>query len=115
MNRRLAALVAMAIAGCALYSDVLIVPLTVQPANIEHPNDLNSMIRKADLVRAVQLAPSIDAKHSRSAQELAALGNAEMVSGRYDEARRHLRAALDLAPCRNVSATITWYLSELDY
>src|SRR5438067_3306277 len=115
MNRRLVALVALAIGGCALYSDVTIVPLTVQPANIEHPNDLNSMIRKADLVRAVQLAPSIEAKHSRSAQELAALGNAEMVSGRYDEARRHLRAAIDLAPFRTVYATIAWDLSQLEY
>jgi len=114
MNRRLAALIAVTIAGCALYSDVLIVPLIVQPANIEHPNDLNSMIRKADLVRAVQLAPAIEARRS-SAQELAALGNAEMISGRYDEARRHLRAALDLSPFRTVYATIAWDLSQLEY
>jgi Aspartyl protease len=114
MNRRLAALIAVTIAGCALYSDVLIVPLIVQPANIEHPNDLNSMIRKADLVRAVQLAPAIEARHS-SAQELAALGNAEMISGRYDDARRHLRAALDLSPFRTVYATIAWDLSQLEY
>src|SRR3954449_4119649 len=104
MNRRLVALVVLAIAGCALYSDVTIVQLTVQPANIEHPNDLNSMIRKADLVRAVQLAPALEAPRS-SAQELAALGNAEMIPGRYDEARRHLRAALDLSPFRTVYAT----------
>src|SRR5436305_818237 len=114
MNRRLAALIAVTIAGCALYSDVLIVPLIVQPANIEHPNDLNSMIRKADLVRAVQLAPAIEARRS-SAQELAALGNAEMISGRYDAARRHLRAALDLSPFRTVYATIAWDLSQLEY
>ena len=115
MNRWLVALVALAIGGCALYSDVTIVPLTVQPANIEHPNDLTSMIRKADLVRAVQLAPAIEAKHNRSAQELAALGSAEMISGRYDEARRHLRAALDLAPFRTTYSTIAWDLSQLEY
>jgi hypothetical protein len=114
MNRRLVALVVVLIAGCALYSDVLIVPLNVQPANIDHPNDLGSMIRKADLVRAVQLAPTIDARRS-SAQELAALGNAEMISGRYDEARRHLRAALDLAPFRTTYSTIAWDLSQLEY
>ena len=84
MNRRLAALVAMAIAGCALYSDVLIVPLTVQPANIEHPNDLNSMIRKADLVRAVQLAPSIEAKHSRSARQTECPQHGERQESRGD-------------------------------
>jgi hypothetical protein len=115
MNRRLVALVALAIGGCALYSDVTIVPLTVQPANIEHPNDLTSMIRKADLVRAVQLAPTIEAKQNRSAQELAALGSAEMISGRYDEARRHLRAAIDLAPFRTTYSTIAWDLSQLEY
>lgn len=114
MNRLLAALVVLALAGCALYSDVTIVPLTVQPANIEHPNDLAAMIRKADLVRAVQLAPAIETKRS-SAQELASLGSAEMISGRYDEARRHLRAALDLAPFRTVSSTIAWDLSQLEY
>ena len=51
MNRRLVALVALAIGGCALYSDVTIVPLTVQPANIEHPNDLTSMIEINVLIR----------------------------------------------------------------
>lgn len=115
MNRRLVALVVLAIAGCALYSDVLIVPLSVQPANIDHPNDLTSMIRKADLVRAVQLAPAIEAKQSRSAQELAALGNAEVLSGRYDDARRHLRAAVELAPFRTTLSNIAWDLSQLEY
>src|ERR1051326_8220736 len=114
MNRRLVALVVLAIAGCALYSDVTIVPLSVQPANIDHPSDLTSMIRKADLVRAVQLAPTIEAKHNRSAQDLAALGSAEMISGRYDDARRHLRAAIDLAPFRTTYSTIAWDLSPLD-
>ena len=114
MHRRLVALVVVFIAGCALYSDVLIVPLAVQPANIDHPNDLTSMIRKADLVRAVQLAPAIESRRG-SAQELAALGNAEMLSGRYDEARRHLRAALDLAPFRTTYSTIAWDLSQLEY
>jgi hypothetical protein len=114
MHRRLVALVVVFIAGCALYSDVLIVPLIVQPANIDHPNDLTSMIRKADLVRAVQLAPAIESRRG-SAQELAALGNAEMLSGRYDEARRHLRAALDLAPFRTTYSTIAWDLSQLEY
>lgn len=114
MNRRLLALLVV-VAGCALYSDVTIVPLNVQPGNIDHPNDITSMIRKADLVRAVQLAPSIEAKHNRSAQELAALGNAEMISGRFDEARRHLRTALDLAPFRTTYSTIAWDLSQLEY
>ncbi len=115
MDRRLALLAVLAISGCALYSDVTIVPLSVQPANIDHPNDLNTMIRKADLVRAVQLAPTIEAKQNRSAQELAALGNAEMISGRYDDARRHLRTAIELRPFRTVLSTIAWDLSQVEY
>jgi hypothetical protein len=115
MYRRQAALVVLLLAGCALYSDVTIVPLAVQPANIDHPNDLAAMIRKADVVRAVQLAPTIEAKHNRSAQELAALGSAEMISGRFDEARRHLRGAIDLAPFRTTYSTIAWDLSQLEY
>ncbi|HEY6139728.1 MAG TPA: aspartyl protease family protein [Thermoanaerobaculia bacterium] len=115
MSRRLVALIAVLIAGCALYSDVTIVPLIVQPANIDHPNDLNSMIRKADLVRAVQLAPTIEAKQNRSAQELAALGSAELISGRYDDARRHLRAAIELSPFRTTLSNIAWDLSQLEY
>ena len=115
MSRRLVALIVVFIAGCALYSDVMIVPLTVQPANIDQPNDLNSMIRKADLVRAVQLAPTIEAKQNRSAQELAALGNAELISGRYDDARRHLRAAVELSPFRTTLSNIAWDLSQLEY
>lgn len=114
MNRRAVTLLFVAIAGCALYSDVTIVPLSVQPANIEHPNDLSAMIRKADLVRAVQLAPAIEAKRS-SAQELAALGNAELISGRYNEARRHLRAAIDLSPFRTTYSNIAWDLSQVEY
>jgi hypothetical protein len=102
------------IAGCALYSDVVIVPLTIQPANIDHPNDLGTMIRKADLVRAVQLAPAIESKRS-TAQDLGALGSAEMAAGRYDDARRHLRAAIDLTPFRTVYSTVAWDLSQLEY
>lgn len=115
MKRLLLALLAVTIARCTLYSDVTIVPLSVQPGNIDQPSDLNTMIRKADLVRAVQLAPAIEAKRNRSVQELAALGSAEMISGRYDEARRHLRAAIDLAPFRTVYSTIAWDLSQLEY
>jgi hypothetical protein len=43
------------------------------------------------------------------------LGTAEMASGRFDDARRHLRAALDLDPFRTTYADVAWALSQLEY
>jgi hypothetical protein len=103
------------VAGCTLYSDVSITPLTLVPANIERGSDIQSMVRKADYNRAVELAATIDAKPRHSAAELAALGEAEMISGRFDIARRHLRAALDLQPFRTTYAAVAWDLSQLEY
>jgi len=101
--------------GCALYSDVSISPLIYDPTNIERGGDVVSMLRKADLNRAVALASVIEAKQHPSAQELGALGAAELASGRYDDARRHLRAAIDLQPFRTVYGAIAWDLSQVEY
>ena len=81
------------IAGCALYSDVIISPLIYVPANIERGGDVASMVRKYDYVNAVLQAPAVDQRSRPNAAELAALGSAEYASGRFDAARRHLRAA----------------------
>jgi len=114
--RRAILLVAVAVlGGCALYSDVVISQLIYDPTNIERGSDLPSMIRKSDLNRAVALATDIDASEKKSAQELGALGDAELIAGRYDDARRHLRAAIDLHPFRNTYAQIAWDLSQLEY
>ena len=99
-------LVLLVAAGCALYSDVVVSPLIYDPTNIERGSDLPSMLRKADLNRAVSLAADIDAKPKKTALELGALGEAELAAGRYDDARRHLRAAIDLQPFRTVYASI---------
>lgn len=103
------------LSSCTLYSNVSISPLSVRPDAIDRGSDLPSMVRKSDFVRAVSLAPTIDAKPSRSAQELSALGAAELIAGRFDAARRHLRAALDLNPFRTNAADIAWHLSQLEY
>src|SRR5690242_13511142 len=79
------------LAGCALHSDVYISPLAVPLANVERGNDPGSMLRKADYVHLVDYAPTVEAR-KHSAQELLAIGSAEVISGRYDAARRHLRA-----------------------
>jgi tetratricopeptide (TPR) repeat protein len=109
-------LIALAVlAGCALYSDVVISPLIYDPANIQRGNDLQSMVRKLDYNHAISLAQTIDANPRKTAPELASLGAAELAAGRYDDARRHLRAAIDLQPFRAVYASVAWDLSQLEY
>jgi hypothetical protein len=103
------------VAGCALYSDVSISPLIYDPTNIERGSDVQSMVRRADFNRAVALAQTIESKPRRSVTELAALGAAELASGRYDDARRHLRSAIDLQPFRSTYAAVAWDLSQLEY
>lgn len=103
------------VAGCALYSDVSISPLLITPGAIERGSDLPSMVRKADYVRAVEQASIVESKSRRNASDLLYLGTAEMASGRFDDARRHLRAALDLEPFRTTYADAAWALSQLEY
>ena len=116
MSRNTLRLLSVALlAGCALYSDVSISPLSIQPGAIDRGADLPSMVRKADFVRAVSLAETVEGKPRRNAQELSALGAAELAAGRFDAARRHLRAALDLNPFRTNAAEIAWHLSQVEY
>ena len=103
------------VAGCALYSDVSVSPLMLTPASIERGSDVQSMVRKSDYVRAVELASTIEARPRHNANDLLFLGTAEMASGRFDDARRHLRAALDLDPFRTTYADLAWALSQLEY
>src|SRR5215210_7846638 len=113
MSRRSVAILLMTgvVAGCALYSDVSISPLLVPLTNIDRGSDPQTMMRKADYMRLIEQAPAIDAKKSRTAQELLSLGAAESIAGRYDVARRHLRAAIDLNPFHTTYSEIAWGLS----
>lgn len=101
--------------GCALYSEVDVTPLILPPANIERGADLPSMMRKADYLRAMEMGASIDQRQKQNAADLAALGSAYLAAGRYDDARRRLRAALDLEPFRTTYAEIAWDLSQVEY
>ena len=103
------------IAGCSLYSDVSISPLLVPQMNVDRGSDAQSMLRKADYVRLIEFAPTYESKRNRTAQELLAVGSAEVISGRYDGARRHLRAAIDLNPFHTTYAEIAWALSQLEF
>jgi predicted aspartyl protease len=103
------------VGGCALYSDVSIQPLVITPASIDRGSDVQSMLSKADYLRAVDLARVVETRSRKSVAELAALGAAELASGRFDSARTHLRQAIDLEPFRSVYSTVAWDLSQTEY
>jgi len=105
----------LAAAGCALYNDVSIAPLNMNPLLIDHGADVQGMVRKSDYLRAVEYASTVESRTRPSATELAALGSAELTSGRYDDARKHLRAALQLQPFHTTAAQIEWSLSQVEY
>ena len=109
------ALLALFAAGCTLYSDVSIAPLQLTPAGIDRGADLQSMIRKYDYLRAIELTSSVESRQRKSISDLMALGEAELTSGRYDAARQHLRAAIDLDPFRTTFSQIAWDLSQVEY
>lgn len=102
-------------AGCALYSDVSISPLSLPPGSIDQGSDLISMVRKNDYIRAVEQASLIESKAKRNAPDLITLGTAEMAAGRFGAARKHLREALDGDPFRSTYADAAWCLSQLEY
>jgi hypothetical protein len=104
-----------ALAGCALYNEVSISPLIMNPLNIDHGADVQGMVRKADYLRAIEFASTVETRTRPSAAELAALGSAELSSGRYDDARKHLRTALQLKPFHSTAAQIEWSLSQAEY
>lgn len=114
MRKLAAAAVLIFLTGCTLYNEVEIRPMTYDPTKIERGSDIQGMLRKFDLNRAVQSASLIE-QRKPAAADLGALGAAEVSAGRYPEARRHLRAAIDLEPFRTIYAALAWNLSELEY
>ncbi|HYI13409.1 MAG TPA: aspartyl protease family protein [Thermoanaerobaculia bacterium] len=103
-----------AFSGCTLYNEVTVTPLLLTPASLERGSDLQSMLRKADYLRAIEAGRNMDAKQRRNAADLQSLGKAYLAAGRLDDARSHLRAALDLEPFRIMYAEIAWNLSEVE-
>ncbi len=116
MPRTLAlAAVAVFLSGCTLYNEVSILPLNILPTHIERGTDLQSMLRKSDYLRAIELASNKETLKRRNAVELGAIGSAMLAAGRYDAAREVLRAALDLDPFRTHYAQIAWDLAQVEY
>ncbi|MEO8034527.1 MAG: retropepsin-like aspartic protease [Acidobacteriota bacterium] len=103
------------VSGCSLANDVFITPLIVTPTQVERGGDVQSMVRKADFLRAIEMGDTLTARKRRTAADLGALGAAELAAGRYDAAREHLREAVDLDPFRTTLSTIAWDLSQVEY
>jgi len=106
---------AVLIAGCALYNEVSIRPAFQNPAGLDRGSDMRQMLDRADFLHAYEMAKTLDARPRKNVHELAALGSAELAGGRFDEARRHLREALDLGPTRDIYAAVAWDLSQVEY
>ncbi|HUP61469.1 MAG TPA: aspartyl protease family protein [Thermoanaerobaculia bacterium] len=115
MSRKVVLAAALLLAGCTLYNEVSFSPLTILPTNIDRGSDLQSMLRKADFLRAIEMAPLIDARPKSTAADYAALGSAFLAAGRFDEARTRLRAGLDLKPFRTTYSQIAWDLAQVEY
>ena len=115
MFRKVLLVALVILAGCTLYNEVSVSALNLLPTNIERGSDLQSMLRKNDYLRAIEMASVVDSRQNRNAADLSALGTAYLAAGRYDDARERLRAALDLDPFRTTYAQIAWDLSQVEY
>lgn len=112
-RKRAAVAFLIALSGCALYKEVTIQPLLLTPASIDRSSDIQTVLKKADYAHSLEQAAR-DPKQQRLAAELADYGNAYLASGRFDDARRNLRLALDLNPVRATYADIAWDLSQVE-
>lgn len=101
--------------GCTLRREMTLSPLILKPTDtVRAANRVEDLVEVGDYPRAVALASTIDAKPNATVAELTALGKAELVSGRLDDAKRHLRLALVRKPFRDVYADIAWSLSQAE-
>lgn len=103
-------------AGCVLYSEVIISPLFLLPSDVTRTsNSVVDLVEQGDFARAITYAKVIESRPKPLVREFAALGRAELAAGRLDQARRHLRTALDLNPSRTQMSEIAWDLSQTEY
>ncbi|HEY5610070.1 MAG TPA: retroviral-like aspartic protease family protein [Thermoanaerobaculia bacterium] len=115
-RQSLLAIFVLPLAACVLYSGVSITPLFLLPSDIWRPTtNVVELVEAGDYPRVLELARSPQMRGSRSSRELAAIGAAELASGRFPEAKEHLLAALQLKPFRDDAASIAWNLSQVEY
>src|SRR5688572_30648029 len=101
---------------CALYNEVVIAPLFLLPEHTYRAaTNPKELVEAGEYTRAIAMSRGMDTRPKVTARDLATLGSAEMAAGRFDDARRHLRRALDLRPVRTEIAQIAWDLSQTEY
>jgi len=103
-------------AGCVLHNQVSVTPTFLLPSDIRTKGtSVVDFEETGDYARAISFASSIEAKERPSAREFLALGKAELAGARLDDARRHLRRALDLRATHGQIGNAAWALSEVEY
>lgn len=108
------ALLILLICGCTLQNDVVVYPLLTSPPRRLF-STLVSSVEAGDYVRAMTFIEASASKTGRPAEESAALGRAELVSGRYEAANVHLQEALARESSREKVAMIAFDLSQTAY
>lgn len=104
------------LAGCALHTDVTVTPVLILPSDIRsRGGNVTELLEYGDFLRAISYAPTVEGRARPRVREFLALGQAELAAGRLEDARRHLRGALDLNPGRRERGEIAWALSETEY
>jgi hypothetical protein len=115
LGELLGGLLLLSLSGCALYSEVSINPLYMQPESVRKPTgNVTDLFEQGDYARAAAYSTWVDGRKP-TAIELMSVGQAELACGRLDSARRHLRSALDLKPFRTQAAELAWSLSQVEY
>ncbi|HUP66155.1 MAG TPA: retroviral-like aspartic protease family protein [Thermoanaerobaculia bacterium] len=109
-------LIAFAAGGCALRNEVVITPIMVFPSDVNtRAAGVIEAEEQGDYRRAIAAAGLVENRPAPRARELLALGSSEMAAGLWDDARRHLRSALDHGPSREEAGRIAWSLSQTEY
>lgn len=104
------------LAGCGLHTEVSITPVLILPSDIRYRGgNVTEMLEHGDFLRAISHAPAVEGRTRPQVREYLALGQAELAANRLEDARRHLRRALDLNPGREQRGDIAWALSETEY
>jgi len=113
-RNQLVAIACLWICSCALQNEVVVYPLLTTPPRRPFSTLLSS-VEAGDYVRAEAFIDPVAKKEVRSAEESAALGKAELASGRYASAILHLEEARARESSREKLAQITFDLSQAAY
>lgn len=114
---RCAALLALTVlGGCTLHNDVAITPIFLLPQDVRsRGTNVVELTESGDFIRALAYAEFVETKEKPSIKELMALGSAYLAAGRLDDARRHLREAVDLKAAFEDRGRAAWLLSQTEY